>query len=236
MGRGWQRAKGEGQKAMGSQAAHRGVLFGDMRVAMVGLGLVLGLAAAQKVQTVYINGQPVQAVGVTVNGKPALQIVTEDLKKTGALTQGGNTNITAIQGCRGQTLFNGVLRVTLLEAGPQTDQFKNPIYRVRFKVANGTNTELDTLSEQTNLDYDYVNLASADGQAVKMNNVDLKETTRRNLLPGSTAYVTFTLSGPDVPKYKITRVLWRPDPKRVKSSLPWARLKNMDFAVECPKQ
>lgn len=196
----------------------------------------LTFALAQKTQTVYINGQPVQAISVTIGGKAYTQILTSDLIKTGALTQGGNTTVTSIQGCKGQTLFNGVLRVTLLEAGEKKDKYDKIYYAVRFKIANGTNKEISNLPSDANFNYNYIYVASKEGQAQQLGTWDEKESPNRSLIQGGMTYVTLSIDASRMPQFKVSRILWRPDPKDIDTSLPWAKLKNMEFALDCPQK
>ncbi|AZI44355.1 hypothetical protein EHF33_15850 [Deinococcus psychrotolerans] len=72
------------------------------------------LAQSAKNPTVYINGQPIKGTLVTVGGKQMVQLPLTDLQKSGALVSGGSAPVKAIQGCINQTLFNGVVRITLL--------------------------------------------------------------------------------------------------------------------------
>lgn len=188
---------------------------------------LLTLAAAQKTQTVYINGQPVQAISTTVNGKPGLSFITSDLQKTGALTQGGSKPVEAIQGCKGQTLFNGVLRVTLLEAGLKDDH-----YQVLFKISNGTNKEISIIND-SGFNYEYIWAADDKGNVVKFNYWDENNSPNSSILPGSTRTVIFLTNTSENPTFTPTRVLWRIDDKSINKNLPWAKVRNMEFKLEC---
>ena len=89
----------------------------------------MAFAQSDKNPVVYINGTPIRGTLVTVSGKLFVQLPLGDLQKSGALVEGGSAPIKAIQGCLGQPLFNGVVRITLTSAGIQDGQ-----YVINFKV------------------------------------------------------------------------------------------------------
>ncbi|MFC4640366.1 hypothetical protein [Deinococcus hohokamensis] len=192
--------------------------------------LLIGLATAQgKTTTVYFNGQPIQGVLVTEQGKTYVKLPYAALQQAGALVEGGSQPITAIQGCAGQTLFNGVNRVTLLEAGVKAGE-----YRVKVKIANGTNKQINPASDADMMSYNWY-AASADGQVEPFNTWADHNSPNRPLTPGANLTAEYVLKTP--PTFEVTRILYRPEANTVKngrlSGLPFAPISNMEFAVKC---
>jgi len=186
-------------------------------------------AQTAKTPTVYINGTPIKGTVVTVGGKQYMQLPITDLQKSGALVAGGVAPIKAIQGCLGQPLFNGVTRLTLLSAG-----VKDGKYVVSFKVANGTRKTV-LLANETDVNYDYIFAASADGQVQKFDTWDDDHSPNNVLTPGANLTANFILDAP--PKFEVTRILYRPGEDTVAngrlSGLPFAPVNAMEFALKC---
>jgi len=186
-------------------------------------------AQTAKSPTVYINGTPIKGTVVMVGGKQYMQLPMTDLQKSGALVSGGAAPIKAIQGCLGQPLFNGVTRLTLLSAG-----VKDGKYVVSFKVANGTKKTF-LLANETDVNYDYIFAASADGQVQKFDTWDDDHSPNNVLTSGANLTANFILNTP--PKFEVTRILYRPEEDTVTngrlSGLPFAPVSAMEFALKC---
>ncbi|WP_420594672.1 hypothetical protein [Deinococcus sp.] len=206
------------------------------RLLKLPLAALLALAASALAQsgknpTVYINGQPIKGTLVTVNGKQMVQLPLTELQKSGALVSGGSAPVKAIQGCINQPLFNGVVRITLTEAGLKGDK-----YLIKFKVANGTQK---TINPASDADAWYSNMyaASADGQVLQFTppGGDSSNYGNVQVTPGANVLEEAVISTP--PSFKVTRILYRPDEDTIKEgrekSLPFAPVSNMEFALNC---
>ncbi len=133
-----------------------------IRDVLLGIGLTLaGVAFAQSITrnlNLTINGKPVSSKAVViqnqnyvpVNALTALGIKSSLTGNTLALSsavEGGANQISALEGCLGETLFNGMLRVKISELVrletlgiTQWNGFKGWALNAEFK--NGTNERL----------------------------------------------------------------------------------------------
>ena len=192
----------------------------------------MAFAQSDKNPVVYINGTPIRGTLVTVSGKLFVQLPLGDLQKSGALVEGGSAPIKAIQGCLGQPLFNGVVRITLTSAGIQDGQ-----YVINFKVANGTKKTINP-SNDANASYDKMFAASADGQVEQFTvpeGYTQSSTGNVSVTPGANVLGTAAIRTP--PKFEVTRILYRPDESKLtdgrKNGLPFAPVSSMEFALKC---
>ena len=186
------------------------------------------LAQTNAAPTVYINGQPIKGRLVTVGGQQMVQLPLSELQKSGALVSGGSQPVKAIQGCIGQPLFNGVVRITLTEAG-----VKGGSYLIKFKVANGTQKTIIPESD-ANASYDNFYAASDDGQVMQFtppNGNGAALFGNVNVTPGANVLEEAVITTP--PSFKVTRILYRPDEDTIKNGLPFAPVSNMEFALKC---
>ncbi|WP_424950041.1 hypothetical protein [Deinococcus sp.] len=187
---------------------------------------------ADRNPTVYINGMPIKGTAVTVGGKQFVQLPLSDLQKSGALVSGGSAPVKAIQGCLGQPLFNGVVRITLTSAG-----VKDGKYLISFRVANGTQKTINPATD-ANAAYDAMYAASDDGQVAQFTVPDgytSESTGNVQVTPGANVLEQAVLN--TVPSFTVTRILYRPDAGKLKdgraNGLPFAPLSNMEFALSC---
>ena len=221
------------------RATPRGTLIGgwniDLMRPLLTLAALLAssmvLAQSDRNLVVYINGTPIRDTLVTVGGKPFVQLPLGDLQKSGALVSGGSAPVKAIQGCLGQPLFNGVVRITLTSAGLQDGK-----YVINFKVANGTNKTINPAVDAHTW-YDKMFAASADGQVQQFTPPSGDASTYGNVqvTPGANVLETAVTGTP--PSFEVTRVLYRPDESKLtdgrKNGLPFAPVSNMEFALKC---
>lgn len=202
--------------------------------ALLASSLTLAQTAAQtdKDPTVYINGTPIRGTLVTVGGKQFVQLPLPDLQKSGALVSGGAAPVKAIQGCLGQPLFNGVVRITLTSAGLN----KDGAFEIGFKVANGTQKTINP-ANAAKAWYSNMCAASADGQVVQFTPPSGDASTYGNvqLTPGAVV-LEKALIGPP-PSFAVTRILYRPSDDKLKdgraNGLPFAPVSAMEFALKC---
>ena len=203
--------------------------------ALLASSLTLAQTAAQtdKNPTVYINGTPIRGTLVTMGGKQFVQLPLTDLQKSGALVSGGSAPVKAIQGCLGQPLFNGVVRITLTSAGLN----KDGKYEIKFRVANGTQKTLSP-SGDADAKYDTMFTASDDGQVAQFTvpeGYTSAETGNVAVTPGANIVERATLN--ETPAFTVTRILYRPSDDKLKdgraNGLPFAPVSNMEFALKC---
>jgi len=191
------------------------------------------LAQTGKNPTVYFNGTPIKGTLVTVGGKAFVQLPLTDLQKSGALVSGGSAPVKAIQGCLGQPLFNGVVRITLTSAGLNKDNK----YEIGFRVANGTQKTLSP-SNDADVSYESMYAASDDGQVAQFTVPDRytsAETGNVQVTPGANILERAVLN--ETPAFTVTRILYRPAAENLKegraNGLPFAPISNMEFALKC---
>ncbi|GAA5437053.1 hypothetical protein ACMT4L_14075 [Deinococcus sp. A31D244] len=187
-------------------------------------------ALAQTTRTVFINGVALQATPVQKGGQTYYQFSETDLKRVGAITAGGVTpNTDAIRGCVGDTLFNGVYTVQLLQVGLDDDRFT-----AKLRVSNASKQELHNFMIFAPGDL-YV--ANGAANATSMPNYDGQWID--TLLPGTN--VTLQASTGSQPAgTNWTRLLIRPPADAIKelqqAKLPLARIYNMEFDLTCTRK
>lgn len=197
---------------------------------LLSLGLLtLTPAVAQATQTVFINGVALQATPVQKGSETYYQFRASDLKRIGAITAGGVIpKIDTIRGCVGDTLFNGVYTVQLLQAGLTDGRFT-----VKLNVANASKQKIHNVMTFSPGDL-YVASGTANAMALPHSTGRWIET----LLPG-TGTALHTSSDALPPEVSWTRVPLRPGSEAVKSlqqaKLPLAKVYNMEFDLTCKK-
>ena len=213
------------------------MLFRFTPLTLAALVMVAAPASAQttsaaKQVTIYINGQPIKGRVVTVNGEEFIQLPMSGVRRASALVPGGSPPIKSIQGCLDQPLFNGVIRMTLLEAG-----IKEGKYAIRFKVANGTDKDINPASD-ANAWYDNFYAASDDGQVrqfAQPSKSDDASDGKVKLLPGSNLIGRAEIATP--PTFKVTRILYRLNKETLlqgrAKGFSFAPISNMEFALNC---
>ena len=125
----------------------------NIRNALIAVSLLATIALAQQVSQslqLTINGKAVSDKALIVGGKTyypesALSLLGVTVKRTGnavALTgkgvTGGANQTAALEGCVGQTLFNGALRVTLRSFEPFVQDGKGVGWTADLEFRNGT--------------------------------------------------------------------------------------------------
>jgi hypothetical protein len=122
--------------------------------------LVLISAAAAQSYLLVVNGQPTPTKAITVNGQTyvplsALRLLgvqsslkgsTLTLGAQPAPTPGGANQKASLEGCIGETLFNGVWRLTVRKVEPiGADVGLGPGWGVMAELRNGTTTKTSLL-------------------------------------------------------------------------------------------
>ncbi|MFC3859669.1 hypothetical protein ACFOPQ_02685 [Deinococcus antarcticus] len=199
-----------------------------MKKLTLGFLLVASVATAQT-QTVFINGVGLQATPVTEKGVVYYKFKADDLKRVGAITAGGVTpKMEAVKGCVGDTLFNGVYTVQLLNTFWEGDRFG-----ATLKIANASKQELHNFMLPSPSD---VKAANKAGNAVEMPNDE--DGWLDTLLPG--ANTTVKTMTDNIKQKGWTRLLVRPSASSIRElqddKLPLAKVYNMEFDLTCTKK
>lgn len=183
---------------------------------------------APPTQTVFINGVALKAIPITRSGVSYYQLRADDLGRVGAITAGGVTpKISAVKGCVGDTLFNGVYTVQLLNTFWDGDRFG-----ATLRLANASKQPLHNF------------MAFSPGDVVAANKADNTLPLRNyagnwieTLPPG--AKITLKTTTENTTQKGWTRLLIRPGDDNVrelqKAKLPLAKVYNMEFDLTCNK-
>ncbi|QFP76608.1 hypothetical protein [Deinococcus sp. AJ005] len=192
------------------------------------VSLLSAPALAQATQQIFINGVELQATATTKDGETYYQFKASDLKRIGAITAGGViSNIEAVKGCVGDTLFNGVYTVQLVKAGNEDGTFG-----VTLKLSSASRQQLYNFMAFSPSEV----VAATDSSADPLNNhvgpwID-------TLLPG-TSVTLHTRTGNQGAATKWTRLLIRPGAESIKelqkAKMPLAKVYNMEFDLTCKK-
>lgn len=190
--------------------------------------LLLASVAAAQTQTVFINGVGLQATPVTEKGVTYYKLKADDLKRVGAITAGGVTpKIDAIKGCVGDTLFNGVYTVQLIDTYWDGDRFG-----VILKLANASKQQLYNFMSFSPSD---VKAANKAGNAEELTN---SEDWMSTLMPG--ANITMKTTTGNSSRKDWTRILIRPSDNSIKelrdNKMPLAKVYNMEWDLTCKKK
>lgn len=154
-----------------------------MNTSMKTFGLMILVAVAYAAQTTYkliVNGQNA-GQAIVVNGQTYVPLAAlrplgiSSSLSGGTLTlgntQGGSNPLTALEGCLGQTLFNGIWRakVTKVEA---IDANGQKGYGVTLELRNATSQSLSPSDTNVKFDQGDIALALDDGSTLNMNRYD----------------------------------------------------------------
>lgn len=194
--------------------------------------LLAGTAAAQTTpptQTVFINGVALKATPITRNGVAYYQLSADDLKRVGAITAGGVTpKVSAIRGCVGDTLFNGVYTVQLLNTFTDGDRFGATLL-----LANASKQTLHNFMMFSPSDVQVANKAD---NVLPLNNYVDRWTEQ---VPAG-AKTTLQTTTNNTTQKDWTRLLIRPGADSIKelqqAKLPLAKVYNMEFDLTCQKK
>lgn len=143
----------------------------------------------------YVPVTALKGLGVTAT----LRGSTLTLSRTATpqtTAPGGANQITALEGCVGQTFFNGVWRVRVASVAkiriPDAGGPDIPGFAVNLEVRNGTSKSLSLMSAGFGADpFNRFVLVLPDGNNLKLDENDLLRVWSRELLPGGV--MTFAL-------------------------------------------
>jgi hypothetical protein len=118
------------------------VVVGTLAVAQnVTRTLSLSVGNKPSTQKAYVIGNEVY---VPVSSLKAFNIsATVQGSKVRLSAQGGAAQTAALEGCIGETLFNGVLRATLVSFSPRTEGGKTTGWTAVLEFRNGTNQSVN---------------------------------------------------------------------------------------------
>jgi hypothetical protein len=148
------------------------------------LALLTSLALAATTYRVTVNGQPSPDAAIVVNGKTYVPLSVLELLGVPVVQQGatlalgapaapraapgGANQRASLEGCIGETLFNGVWRLTVKAARPISRyNGQQPGYSLSLEWKNGTPQTIDAL----NTGVKAVTLVLADGSTLESDNV-----------------------------------------------------------------
>jgi hypothetical protein len=126
--------------------AARGVGLTIFSVSLVA-GAALGQAGAQR-WFLNLGGQSYPVSVITVNGKSyvaadSLRAAGGTLTASAARAAGGSNQVSAVEGVLGQTLFNGVWRLTVKKVVKYTNKYGRPAVTVSYELKNGSHVTTD---------------------------------------------------------------------------------------------
>lgn len=229
-----------------------------MKGKTLGLFVLLALSTASAL-TITINGKPVPGQTITVGGKTYVPL---DALKAGGLTgtvgggnlaldtgasaAGGSNQVTALQGCLNQTLFNGVWRVKFgnLRLATVDGTLK---WNIDAQISNGTNQTLSGLDGALFADDAHLSWVLADGSPMSWGTSDAlngQKFTFLNLPPagvwkGTLTNVDFS-NQPASEARRPTKLLWQINnttegSSSLRSKLPWAKNPSFRIDLTCTK-
>lgn len=171
------------------------------RILWVGL-LIAGLALAQATLRLTINGQASSTPAITVNGKvyvplEALQKAGMGVSRSGAnlglsfqppqpVAAGGANQRASLEGCLGETLFNGIWRVRASKLEPIVKDAGTPIETAGWGITVEFRSAAKNMVQPvfTGLADQGIQVAFVDAQTLTADALDVQKLTYANLPPG----------------------------------------------------
>ncbi|WP_027482230.1 hypothetical protein [Deinococcus pimensis] len=143
----------------------------------------------------YVPVAALRALGVNATTKGATLTLSTGAARTAA--QGGANQVTALEGCLGQTFFNGVWRFRVVSVTPirlpDAGSPDIPGWVVNVEVRNGTNKNLSMMSAGFGSDpFTRFALVLPDGNTLKVDQNDILKAWSKELVPGGV--MTFTIN------------------------------------------
>jgi hypothetical protein len=220
----------------------------NIRDVVIGAGLALGVVAlAQTVQrtlNVVVAGKPATGKAIVVQNETYVSLkalsglgikgtASGNILTLSATTQGGANQIGAVEGCIGQDLFNGMLRLKILgisrlETIPEWTERKGWAFQIEAK--NGTSERLsvgDMGVIMASIVRANGSIMAADGTGIEIRDWDKLRYT--DLLPGSSVnHIIKFIDNDSAPDALPTKLLISVDTTRVKPKI------NAKFNVKDP--
>lgn len=200
-------------------------------LALGALALLGTALAATSTLKFYINDRPVPDA-IVVNGQayvPVSALKAAGLNVTTASGSvrlslppaGGANQVAGVEGCLGQTLFNGVWRLRVTDVRPVASTYANqPGFEITAEVRNATNQTLDLTG--TGFGLTNVNLAYTDGTTSAVESVASNRDAwdhNKAILPAA-SYLVRAQVPADAGKLPSKLVYQRAG--NVKAGLPWS--------------
>lgn len=175
----------------------------DWRLRILALAFVAGIAlAAGTTYSIIVNGQVAEDKAIVVNGKTYLPIsvlkalgVNYSLKGTTLTlgnpapanqTPGGANQRASLEGCLGETLFNGIWRFRVTKVEPIVRDAGTPLetpgWGVTVELRSGAKEMVQPVF--TGVRDGGIQIAFADAQTLTADGLDVQKLTYANLPPG----------------------------------------------------
>jgi hypothetical protein len=226
------------------------------RIAVLSLATISLAVAASETIKLTINGKPAENA-IVVNGKTYIPL--DALEKAGVRSSragvglsitlpgsgappassppatGGTLERASLEGCVGETLFNGVWRVKVLKLEPIKKDADTPGWGLTLEVRNGTKATLIMPDAGVDGTGQGIQLAFADASTLSVDPLEVQKLTFASLPPGGavtqqlTFYYPFGTSA-DAVKTP-TKFLLEVNPKGIGDS---TRAKGVAFSVPNP--
>jgi hypothetical protein len=164
----------------------------------VGFTLAIGVALAQGTLKLSINTQTSAIPALIVKGKTYIPL--EALEKAGvrvtrssgalALTlpgqsaEGGANQRPSLEGCLGETLFNGVWRIRTSKLERITRDANTPGWALTVEVKNGTKSQLAMTDTGVGGAGQGMQLAFSDASTINVDGLEVQKLTFASLPPG----------------------------------------------------
>jgi hypothetical protein len=213
-------------------------------------GLLCGLAiAANATLKLSINGSPAASSAIVVGGKVFIPLealqkagavasaskTSVDLTLPGAQNAGGSNARASLEGCLGETLFNGVWRVKTLKLEAIKKDGVTPGWGLTVEVRNGTKTTLGMTDAGVDGTGQGIQLAFADATTIPVDPMEVQKLTFAKLPAGGavTQQLKFyyPFGTPESAAQKPVKFLLEIDPKGIGDS---TRAKGVGFSVLNP--
>jgi hypothetical protein len=213
-------------------------------VALGGLAL-----AANTALKLSINGAPASSSAIVVNGKVFIPL--EALQKVGATATTSKTEVRlelpgtqnagganarpSLEGCLGETLFNGVWRVKTLKLEAITKDGATPGWGLTVEVRNGTKTTIGMTDAGVDGTGQGIQLAFADATTIPVDPMEVQKLTFAKLPAGGAVTQQLKFYYPfgtaESAAQKPVKFLLEIDPKGIGDS---TRAKGVAFSVPNP--
>ncbi len=227
------------------------------RIAVLSLALISLAVAVSETFKLTINGKSAATPAIVVNGKTYIPL--DALEKAGVRSSrsgagisitlpgssatpasnpdatGGANARASLEGCIGETLFNGVWRVKTLKLEAIKKDGDTPGWGLTLEVRNGTKTTLTMTDAGVNGTGEGIQLAFADASTLNVDALEVQKLTFASLPPGGavTQQLKFYYPlGTSADAIKTpTKFLLEVDPKGIGDS---TRAKGVAFTVPNP--
>lgn len=211
--------------------------------ATLALAALLGAASAQNIK-LTINGKPA-GTAIVVGGQTYVPLASLKNAGVGAVqgpgtlsltlggaqlggTTGGANQVAALEGCLGQTFFNGVWRITFSNLRFDASDSTNPKWLLDAEVRNATRDSLQPVFAGLNPDEAHLSYLGQDGSPFQLSTGDLltgQKLAYSTLPPGGVWKGQLSVHDPNGAQANRppVKMLWQIKPAEMPTSakLPW---------------